>query len=54
MTCPVCNDEGTVRVRAYTGGVEVDSMVRPCSAPSCIVAGVNRLYREMDSGSLSQ
>jgi hypothetical protein len=49
MTCPVCNDEGTVTILAFDGSRSGDVVMvkRPCSAPSCIVAGVDRLYREM-------
>lgn len=50
MTCPVCNDEGTVEIVVYTSEDDLTGRgreIRPCSAPSCIVAGVNRLYREL-------
>lgn len=48
MTCPVCNDDGVVAVKEYRSSGDFEEVSRPCSAPSCVVANVNRLYREME------
>lgn len=48
MTCPVCNDDGVVTVEVHRSGGAVEQESRPCSAPNCLVANVNRLYREME------
>lgn len=48
MTCLVCHDTGVVKVKVYCGIGLFKEHDRPCSAPSCIVANVNRLYRERE------
>lgn len=49
MTCAVCNDDGVVTVKVYRGAGQFRDEERPCSAPSCIVGNVNRLYRELET-----
>jgi hypothetical protein len=45
MTCPVCNDSGSVMVLVYRDAGDLPFghwETRPCSAPSCVVAAVHR------------
>lgn len=48
MTCPVCHDAGVVTVKVYCGIGLFKEQDRPCSAPNCLVANVNRIYRAME------
>lgn len=48
MTCPVCNDDGVVTVQVYRGAGQFRQEERPCSAPTCVVANVNRLYQSKE------